>query len=80
MTEVMVTRGGQITLTKDVREKIGVEEGDVMTVNTSGNIILISKKDPSIFEKHDFLPPNFEKILKKIRNSPEERLKRFGII
>ncbi len=37
-------------------------------------------KDPAIFNKHNFLPENFEKLLKKIRSSPEERLKRFGLI
>lgn len=80
MGEVMVTRGGQITLTKDVREKLHIREGDTIVVNTLGDMIIATKRDPEIFEKHDFLPENFEKTLKKLRSSPEERLKRFGII
>ena len=80
MTEVVVTRGGQITITRSVREKLAVEEGDIVIVNTLGSLMLVSKKDPAVFNKHGFLPDNFEKLLKKIRSSPEERLKRFGII
>ena len=80
MSEVVVTRGGQITLTKDVREKMDVEEGDVIIVNTLGDMIIASKMDPKVFDKRDFLPENFEKILKSIRASPEGRLKRLGII
>ena len=79
MTEVVVTRGGQITLTRDVREKLHISEGDTIIVNTLGETILASKRNPKIFEKHSFLPENFETVLKKIRSSPEERLKRFGI-
>ena len=80
MGEVIVTRGGQITLTKDIREKIHVEEGDIIMVNTLGNLIVASKVDPSAFDKRDFLPENFEKVLKSIRSSPESRLKKLGII
>lgn len=80
MTEVVVTRGGQMTLTRDVREKLHISEGDTIIVNTIGDMIMASKRDPNVFEKHDFLPENFEKTLKKIRLSPEERLKRFGIV
>jgi AbrB family looped-hinge helix DNA binding protein len=80
MGETIVTRGGQITLTKDVRRKLEVTEGDTMIVNTMGSTILVSKKDPRAFDKGGFLPSDFKKILKKIRKFPEERLKRFGII
>ena len=80
MGEVIVTRGGQITLTKDVREKLDIREGDTIVVNTMGDIIIAGKRDTEVFEKHDFLPENFQKTLKKIKSSPEERLKRFGIV
>ncbi len=80
MGEVLVTRGGQITLTKDVKEKLHIKEGDTIVVNTLGDLIIATKKDPKAFEKHNFLPDNFEKTLKDLRSSTEERLKRFGII
>lgn len=77
MAEVIVTRGGQITLTKDVREKLRISEGDKVNVNIIGDTALVSKRNPKIFDKHDFLPANFSKTLEEIRGfSVEERLKR----
>ncbi|HLC70970.1 MAG TPA: AbrB/MazE/SpoVT family DNA-binding domain-containing protein [Candidatus Nanoarchaeia archaeon] len=81
MAEVIVTRGGQITLTKDVREKMKVREGDVIIVNVLGDCAMVSKRDPKAFEKHNFLPENFSKTLHEIRSfSFEKRLKRLGVI
>ena len=81
MTEVIVTRGGQVTLTKDIRAKLDIREGDTVMINTIGETAIISKRDPSVFHKHNFLPDNFEKTLRELRSfSFEERLKRLGII
>ncbi len=79
MSDVVVTRAGQITLTKDIREKLRISEGDTIIVNTMGDVILASKRDPRAFEKGDFLPEKFEKTLASLRKSPEERFKRLGI-
>ncbi len=82
MSESIITRGSQITLTKDVREKMGVKEGDIIIMNTIGNVLIASKRDPNFWKKpiKEFLPSNFEKTLSKMRSNPEERLKRLGII
>ena len=81
MTQTIVTRGGQITLNKEIRDKLKIKEGDTIQINTQGNIVLISKKNPKIFENHDFLPSNFNKILNQIRKfSYEDKLKKLGII
>lgn len=81
MTEVIVTRGGQITLTKDVREKLGIAEGDIMSVNVLGETAIVSKRNPRALEIHHFLPDNFSKTLHELRSfSWEKRLKRLGII
>ena len=45
MVEVVVTRNGQITLTKEIREKLGIVEGDQIVINLIENSALISKKD-----------------------------------
>ena len=81
MTEVVVTRAGQITLTKDVREKLNIREGDIVVINTTGSTVTISKRNPAVFDKvRPFLPEHFETILKKIRTAPTARLKRLGIL
>lgn len=80
MPQVVVTRGCQITLTKDVREKLGIREGDVVTVNTLGDMAIITKRDPSVWRKAGgFLPEDFEEVLAKSRASALERLRRLGI-
>lgn len=81
MTEqTIVTRGGQITLTKEIRDRLGIREGDKVILNISGDSIMVSKRDPKIFDRFDgFLPERFDKILGKIRSDERERLKRLGI-
>lgn len=80
MPEVIVTRGGQITLTKDVREKLQIREGDVVIINTVGDTALVSKRNPAMLDKHDFLPENFQKAMEHMRRfSYADRLKRLGI-
>ena len=49
MTEVSVTRKGQITIPKELRKKFGIEEGSkVEIVEEQGTIVI--KKLPSIFD------------------------------
>ncbi|MBI4438586.1 AbrB/MazE/SpoVT family DNA-binding domain-containing protein [Candidatus Woesearchaeota archaeon] len=79
--ETVVTRSSQITLTKKVREQLDIKEGDRLVLNIRGDVLIVSKKDPSVFDNFDeFLPENFEKTLNKIRTDEKERLKRLGII
>jgi len=81
MSQTIVTRGGQITLTKEIREKLKIKEGDLVHINVQGDLVLISKKNPKAFDKNNFLPNNFAKTLNEIRKvSYEDRLKRLGII
>jgi AbrB family looped-hinge helix DNA binding protein len=74
MSEVSVTRGSQITLTKEVREKIGIEEGDIVTVNVSGDQAIITKKDPDAFDEAGFLPDDFEDMMEETRKDSTGRL------
>jgi AbrB family looped-hinge helix DNA binding protein len=79
--ETVVTRGSQITLTKEVREKLRISEGDRVVLNVEGGILVVSKRDAKVFDDiGDFLPDNFEKNLKAIRRDSTERFKRLGII
>lgn len=81
MTEVVVTRHGQITLTKELREELGIKEGDKVIVNKENGFAIISKKDMSVWDRlGDFLPDNFEKVLEKIRSDSTKRFKAVGLI
>ena len=82
MSEVTtVTRGSQITLTKDIREAVGIREGDRVILNIVGNTITVTKRDPSVFDNlKRFLPDNIEEVLGKTRTDDRKRLKRLGII
>lgn len=81
MTEVLVTRGGQITLTKEIRKKFGIKEGDLVNINSIGEIIIISKKNPEAFNIHGFLPESFSKTLEHLRKLDfSARLKKLKII
>ena len=80
LENTVVTRGNQITLTKKIREKLQIREGDSIVLNLQGEILMISKKNPEVFDKTgDFLPENFDKTLKSLRNDSRERFKRLGI-
>lgn len=80
MAQTIVTRGSQITLTKEVREKLGIREGDVVTVNALGGMVVITKRDPAAWRRtRDFLPERFDKVLAALRKDGRERLRRLGV-
>ena len=77
----IVTRGNQITLTRNIRENLHIKEGDRLTLNTQGGILMISKRDSKVFDDFkEFLPQRFDSTLKKLRSDERERLKRLGIV
>ncbi|WFO74946.1 AbrB/MazE/SpoVT family DNA-binding domain-containing protein [Desulfurococcaceae archaeon MEX13E-LK6-19] len=43
MSLVKVTRKGQITIPKDIRNALGINEGDYVVVRVEGNRIIIEK-------------------------------------
>ncbi len=49
MTEVVVTRKGQITIPVEIRRKFGIEEGSRVEVVEEEGMIVIRKR-PSIFD------------------------------
>jgi len=81
VSATVVTRGSQITLTREIREKLGIKEGDKVIMNVVGNSIVVSKKDPTVFDRIEgFLPKNFEDALMDMRVNEKKRLKRLGIL
>lgn len=80
MTEVVVTRNHQVTLTKDVRDKLGIREGDRVIVNVLGDSALLTKRDPGAFrESSPFLPEDFEDTLEELREGTEDRFEDLGL-
>ena len=80
MSESIVTRNGQVTLTKEIRAKLGIVEGDTINLNLIGDSLIISKKDPNSWDKiGSFLPANFNKIVRELRSNTSARLNRLGI-
>ena len=49
--ESKVTKKGQITIPKDVREKLGIKVGDKIIFESSGKGILIRKKEDADIDK-----------------------------
>lgn len=81
MAEVTVTRNHQVTLTKDVRDKLGIREGDKVIVNVLGDVALITKRDPDTFrDAASFLPEDFESTLSEMRGDTDERLRDLGLV
>ncbi len=81
MAEVTVTRNHQVTLTKDVRDKLGIREGDKVIVNVLDDSALITKKDPDAFrDAPSFLPEDFEEVLTRMRGDPNKRLDDLGLV
>lgn len=73
MTRVVVGPNDQVALPRAVREKLGISEGDRVIVNVTGEVALLTKKDPDVFrESGSFLPEDFEDVLSSLRSDPDE--------
>ncbi|MHA1379472.1 MAG: AbrB/MazE/SpoVT family DNA-binding domain-containing protein [Candidatus Helarchaeota archaeon] len=81
MSKITITRNYQITIPKEIREKLNLSLGEKVSIHLEGEKIIIQKLSDEIWEDcGDFLPDNFEKILDKLRSNSTERFKRLGII
>jgi len=77
---VIVTRNAQITIPRDVREAVDIHEGDRVTMRVEGGRVVIEKVTEDVWSDcTDFLPDDFDKVLKKLRMDSRERLKRLGL-
>lgn len=65
MPIVKVTRNSQITIPKDIRDKIGIKEGDKVEVSVEGDKVVIRKVE--LEDITDFLPKNFDEVVTKIK-------------
>jgi AbrB family looped-hinge helix DNA binding protein len=80
LTVVTVTRNAQVTIPKEVREALGIGEGDRVTVRIEGGRAVIEKVSEDVWlDCTDFLPEDFEKVLGRLRADYRKRLKRLGL-
>ena len=82
MASVTVTRHSQVTIPKEIREAVGIAEGDRVHMKVvEGNKIIIEKANKEAWKDcTDFLPEDFEKILKTLRTDSTKRFKRLGLV
>jgi len=77
---VTVTRNAQITIPKDVREALGIEEGDRVIVRVEGDRAVIEKVSEDVWSNcTDFLPEDFSGVLEKLRRDSRNRFRRMGL-
>jgi AbrB family looped-hinge helix DNA binding protein len=82
MASVTVTRHSQVTIPKEIREAVGIIEGDKVKMKVvEGNKIMIEKANEEVWKDcTDFLPEDFEKILASLRSDSTIRFKRLGLV
>jgi len=82
MASVTVTRHSQVTIPKEIREAVGIIEGDKVKMKVvEGNKIMIEKANQDAWKDcTDFLPEDFEKILASLRSDSTIRFKRIGLV
>ena len=82
MASVTVTRHSQVTIPKEIREAVGITEGDKVQMKVvEGNKIMIEKVTQDVWKEcTDFLPVDFEKLLKSLRTDSTNRFKHLGLV
>lgn len=82
MASATVTRHSQVTIPKEIRDEVGIMEGDKVNMKVvEGNKIVIEKVNGEAWKDcTDFLPEDFEKILTFLRSDSTSRFKRLGLV
>lgn len=82
MASVTVTRHSQVTIPKEIREAVGIIEGDRVKMKVvEGKKIVIEKANEEVWKDcTDFLPMDFEKLLTSLRADSRDRFKRLGLV
>ena len=82
MASATVTKHSQVTIPKEIREVVGIMEGDKVKMKVvEGNKIMIEKANGEAWKDcTDFLPEDFEKTLSSLRSDSTSRFKRLGLV
>lgn len=77
MPLVKVIRHGQVTIPKELRDVLGIKEGDVLEAEIVGNIIVFKPK--TLIDKTSTLSPQGEKkVAEALRAYEKGKSKRFN--
>jgi AbrB family looped-hinge helix DNA binding protein len=75
-----VLRHGQVTIPKEIREALGVEEGDLLALDLEGNTLTVAPVDvrkregsPWLKELYDM----FEPVRDALKDVPEEEINKW---
>ena len=81
ISKTKITRNYQITIPKEIREKLKLKLGEEVMIHLEGERIIVQRLSEDVWDKcTDFLPENFEKILASLREDSTKRFKKLGII
>lgn len=72
MPLVKVVRNGQVTIPKEIREKLGIKEGDFLEVEPADQGVFL--KPTVMVDKGDALRV-FSRVFEKLRESASDKLK-----
>nr|MDO8119023.1 AbrB/MazE/SpoVT family DNA-binding domain-containing protein [Candidatus Sigynarchaeota archaeon] len=81
MAKTIITRNYQITIPKEIREKLNLKLGESLHMHMEDEKIIIERLNENVWDENaDFLPDNFVAIQEKLREDATERFRRLGIL
>mgnify|MGYP006297331255 CR=1 FL=1 len=69
MPNMTVTRNGQLTIPKEMREHLDIEDGTPVVVNMEGDRVVISKKKSEWDDFGGWLPEDFKERSMELRRT-----------
>ncbi|KPV63369.1 MAG: Repressor-like protein SSo7c4 [Candidatus Bathyarchaeota archaeon BA1] len=67
MAKVKVTRNYQVTIPEDVRKKLGIEEGDYVSIETLGKTLAVMKRVIPVEDLAGTWDEEMDKIMEDVR-------------
>jgi len=69
LAKVKVTRNYQVTIPEDVRKKLGIEEGDYVSIETLGEKLAVIKRVLPVEDLAGAWDEEMDKIMEDVRKS-----------
>ena len=83
MPESIMTRKGQVTIPKEIRDRLGVKEGEKVLFVVRGNEIILKVVKGSILDLRGSVrpatrPEDFDKVRQSVKQTVARRVARHG--